>query len=163
MRRVYDLQELRSFIGDNQTRSGKVVAVSGGFDPIHVGHIRYLKAAATPGGFLVVILNGDSFLTKKKGRPFMPLAERAEILAAIGCVDAVVPFTPSIPGDQTVSEALEIILPNVFAKGGDRTGPENIPEWETCQRLGIRVVTGVGGTDKPQSSSWLHGDLRSKT
>lgn len=137
-----------------------LVAVSGGFDPLHVGHLRYLKAASRMAGTLVVILNGDAFLTAKKGRPFMPLDERAEILSAIDCIQYVIPFEPTDPTDMTVIEALKVIRPKIFCKGGDRTGPENIPEWEICKTLEIKIVTGVGGTDKPQSSSWLHGELR---
>ncbi len=125
------------------------VAISGGFDPIHIGHVRYIRDAASQGVVLVAIVNADSFLVEKKGRAFMPLAERMEILNAIRGVDYVCAWD-----GWTVDGALEILRPDVFAKGGDRTGPENIPEWETCQRLGIRILTGVGG-GKIQSSSDL--------
>jgi len=127
-----------------------VVAVSGGFDPVHIGHIRYLKEAKKLGDKLLVILNTDDFLIRKKGKPFMVFAERKEILEAIRWVDKVV---PSVDNDQTVCQSLRYYKPDIFAKGGDRT-ISNIPEKDTCTELGIKMVFGVGGT-KIQSSSWL--------
>lgn len=129
-----------------------IVAVSGGFDPLHRGHIRYLRAAKKLGDELVVILNTDEFLRKKKGYVFMPYKERKEILKSIKFVDRVV---RCIDKDQTVARTLERIGPQVFAKGGDRT-IDNIPEAERaiCQKWGIKLVFGVGGR-KIQSSSWL--------
>src|SRR5512135_1756707 len=91
------------------------VAISGAFDPIHVGHIRYIREAAKLGDRLVVILNSDDFLMKKKGFVFWPLADRKEILESIKGVDEVV---PAIDQDQTVSKTLELVKPDVFAKGG---------------------------------------------
>lgn len=126
------------------------IAASGGFDPLHVGHVRYLKDARRHGSTLVVIVNGDGFLERKKGRAFMPLADRMEIVNALACVDYVCAWEA-----DTVEGALEILRPRAFAKGGDRTGPENIPEWETCQRLGIRVILGAGGGKERSSSEML--------
>jgi len=103
-----------------------IVAVSGGFDPLHSGHIRYLREAKNLGDELVVILNTDEFLKKKKGYVFMPYKERKEILKSITYVDRVV---RCIDKDQTVAKTLELVRPHVFAKGGDRT-IENIPEAE---------------------------------
>ena len=113
-----------------------IVAVSGGFDPLHRGHIRYLKEAKQLGDELVVILNTDEFLTKKKAYLFMPYRERKEILKSVRCVDRVV---RCIDKDQTVAKTLELVRPHVFAKGGDRT-IGNIPESEraTCQKWGIK-------------------------
>jgi D-beta-D-heptose 7-phosphate kinase/D-beta-D-heptose 1-phosphate adenosyltransferase len=128
----------------------KTVCVSGGFDPIHIGHVRYIQEAAKLGDYLIVILNSDEFLVKKKGKAFMPFEERKEILFAIDGVDEVF---MAIDKDMTVCETLELLKPDIFAKGGDRT-LENIPEKETCERLGIDMVFGVGG-DKIQSSSWI--------
>lgn len=127
-----------------------VVAVSGGFDPVHIGHVRYLKEAKRLGDKLLVILNTDDFLIRKKGKPFMGFDERKEILEAIRWVDEVV---PSVDDDQTVCQSLRHYRPDIFAKGGDRT-LGNIPEKDTCTELGIKMVFGVGGT-KIQSSSWL--------
>ncbi len=127
-----------------------IVALSGGFDPLHVGHVRYIKGALSLGESMVVIVNGDDFLVKKKGRPFMPVEERMEIINALRGVCYVCPWD-----GWTVDGALEILRPRVFAKGGDRTGPENIPEWDTCQRLGIRIMTGIGGGKYRSSSAML--------
>ena len=130
---------------------GKLVAVSGGFDPMHIGHVRYIKEAKKLGDYLVVIVNGDGFLERKKNYKFMPLEERMEVIDSMDSVDFVVPWVST---DQTVIGALQIIKPNIFAKGGDRTGPENIPEWQPCLDIGCEIITGVGG-DKIQSSSDL--------
>ena len=126
------------------------VAVSGGFDPIHVGHIRYFKEAKKLGDKLVVILNSDQFLKNKKGYIFMPFEERKELLESIKYVDEVV---RCIDKDQTVCQTLRKLKPDIFAKGGDRN-LKNIPEKEVCEELGIKMLFGVGG-GKVQSSSWL--------
>ena len=128
----------------------KIVAISGGFDPIHIGHIRYIREASRLGDFLVVIVNTDEFLIRKKGRAFMPLVERLEIVRSIKGVEEAI---ACIDDDQTVCRTLELIKPHIFAKGGDRT-LENIPEREVCERLGIKMLFGVGG-GKIQSSSEL--------
>lgn len=127
-----------------------VVITSGGFDPVHIGHIRLFREAKTLGDKLVVILNSDDFLLKKKGYVFMPFNERKEILESIKYVDEVV---PCIDTDQTVCKTLEKLRPDVFAKGGDRN-ESNTPELSVCKDLNIRVVFNVGG-GKIQSSSWL--------
>ena len=118
------------------------VAVSGAFDPIHVGHIAYIREAAKLGDRLVVILNNDNFLLRKKGFVFRPFEDRKEILESIKGVDEVI---ASVDHDQTVCKTLELVKPDIFAKGGYRTGPENIPEAETCRSIGCKVVTNVGG------------------
>jgi cytidyltransferase-like protein len=118
------------------------VAVSGAFDPIHVGHIAYIREAAKLGDRLVVILNNDNFLLRKKGFVFRPFEDRKEILESIKGVDEVI---ASVDDDQTVCQTLELVKPDIFAKGGYRTGPQNIPEVETCRAIGCKVVTDVGG------------------
>jgi D-beta-D-heptose 7-phosphate kinase/D-beta-D-heptose 1-phosphate adenosyltransferase len=128
----------------------KIVATSGGFDPLHIGHIRCFKEAKALGDWLIVVLNSDRFLIQKKGFVFMPFKERKELIASIKYVDEVV---NCIDKDQSVCETLTKIRPAVFAKGGDRT-LENIPEAKICQRLGIKMIFNVGGK-KVQSSSWL--------
>lgn len=125
------------------------VAVSGGFDPLHVGHIRMFQEAAKLGE-LVVIVNNDDFLIEKKGRVFMPLLERMEIIQAIGCVNSVM---ASVDNDMTVRASLALLQPDIFANGGDRFSTD-IPEREICEKLGIQMVFGVGG-GKVQSSSSL--------
>ncbi|MDD4877227.1 MAG: adenylyltransferase/cytidyltransferase family protein [Dehalococcoidales bacterium] len=130
-----------------------VVATGGGFDPLHKGHIRLLKEAKKLGDVLVVMLNSDEQLIKKKGATFYPSEkERKEIIESIKYVDKVI----IDPGkDATCEEAMKLIKPNILAKGGDRK-PGNMPEVElsVCKKLGCQIVYNVGG-GKVQSSSWL--------
>lgn len=141
-------------------KSKIVVAVCGGFDPIHIGHIRHFKEAKALGDELVVVLNSDDWLLKKKGYVFMPWEERKEILESIKHVDRVIPY--EVTSDGSVAKTLEKLKPDVFAKGGDRI-PDNMPtaETEVCERLGIKLVYGVGG-EKVQSSSWLVDEFRKR-
>lgn len=140
---------------DADRPAGRIVATSGGFDPIHPGHISSLQECRQYGDVVVAIVNGDSFLAAKKGKPFQDMETRCLIVSAIKGVDYVVPF--EIQGDQTVREALRRLRPHVFAKGGDRVDNTSIPEWDVCQELGIEVVSGVGD-DKRWSSSWFLDD-----
>lgn len=135
----------------------KVSIVSGGFDPIHVGHIELFNRARDLGDELWVILNTDEFLIRKKGKPFMPFDERRTILKSLKMVDLVI---PSIDEDQTVCKTLKKLMkvtPSTdiltFCNGGDRTDGENTPEHNICNVLGIETVYGLG--NKIQSSSWL--------
>lgn len=134
-----------------------VVAVSGGFDPIHVGHIDMLKEAKKLGDELVVILNNDNWLKLKKGKPFMSEQERKEIIESLRPVDRVVlsghePDTTDI----SVCRELEELKPDIFANGGDRQPDgDPVPEVELCEKLGIKMVYNVGQKGKIQSSSWL--------
>ena len=142
-----------SFEDFNAVRpAGRIVVTSGGFDPIHPGHISSLQASAHFGDVVVAVVNGDGFLRAKKGRSFQDLQTRCLIVSAIRGVDYVVPF--EIDGDLTVREALRQLRPDVFTKGGDRVDAASIPEWDVCRELGIEVVTGVG-VDKQWSSSWF--------
>ncbi len=127
-----------------------VVVVSGYFNPLHVGHIRYFKEAKKLGTKLVVIINTDEQARMKGSFRFMKTEERAEIISSLKFVDDVV---ISIDKDKTVCKTLELIKPDIFAKGGD-SALDNVPEKEVCERLGIKMVLGVGG-GKIQSSSWL--------
>jgi len=133
----------------------KMIAISGGMDPATIAHCRLIKDAATYGD-VVVILNSDAWLLRKKGYKFMPWEERAEILMAIKGVTDVVQVDDS---DGTVCEALRRIRPDYFANGGDRK-VGNTPEGDVCAELGIEMLWGVGGTDKVQSSSWLINAVR---
>lgn len=140
-----------------------VVAVSGGFDPIHVGHVRLFHEAKALGDELVVILNNDHWLQKKKGHVFMPQEERKEVIEALRDVDRVVlTGHAGNPENMSVCHELEELRPDIFAQGGDRTkedgqNPESsqTPEVVLCERLGIKIVHGVGHGGKVQSSSWL--------
>jgi D-beta-D-heptose 7-phosphate kinase/D-beta-D-heptose 1-phosphate adenosyltransferase len=132
----------------------KVVAVSGGFDPVHIGHIRMIQNASEVGDVLVII-NSDDWLTRKKGYVFMPFEERAEILNAIKGVSSVVAVEDV---DNTVCEALKKYKPDFFANGGDRK-QKNTPEMSVCNALGIEMLWNMGG-GKIQSSSWLVKDSK---
>jgi cytidyltransferase-like protein len=139
----------------------KVVVVSGGFDPIHSGHLKMLEKAKALGDRLVVALNSDDWLTRKKGQPFMPFIERAHVLCAISFVDNVMGFDDS---DNSAREALRLVKARypsaqiTFANGGDRTR-ENIPEMTVP---GVEFVFGVGGDTKTNSSSKLLDGWRSQ-
>tara|TARA_B100000900_G_scaffold370419_1_gene348927 strand:- start:1089 stop:1547 length:459 start_codon:yes stop_codon:yes gene_type:complete len=127
--------------------SKKIVAVSGGFDPIHVGHLRMMQDAAKYGR-LTVIVNSDEWLLKKKGYVFMPWDERAELISAYDFVDRVIKAKDD---DRTVVASLEEIRPDIFANGGDRE-KINTPEARFCRENGIEMIWGIGG-GKIQSSS----------
>lgn len=133
----------------------KVVMVSGGFDPLHAGHVRMMRAAKALGDELVVVINNDNWLKYKKGFVFMPEKERKEIIESIEWVDRVI-LTRHTPNtdDLSVVEEIKRIRPDVFANGGDRTRA-NIPEVPVCEAMGCRMVFNVGKGGKIQSSSWL--------
>lgn len=132
-----------------------IVAVSGGFDPIHIGHVRMFKEAKKLGDKLVVILNNDNWLKKKKGYIFMPQRERVEVIKAIVSVGGVILTKhPRNPKDMSVCRELEELKPHIFANGGDRK-LDNIPEVKVCDAMGCKMVFNVGRGGKVQSSSWL--------
>jgi len=132
-----------------------VVAVSGGWDPVHVGHVRLFQQARRLGDKLVVILNNDNWLMKKKGLVFMPEVERKEMVKALAGVDEVVltSHKPN-PKDMSVCRELQKIHPDIFANGGDRI-KKNIPEVAVCNAIGCEMVFNIGLGGKIQSSSWL--------
>lgn len=136
------------------TQPSTIVAASGYFDPLHVGHIEYLQQARALGDTLVVIVNTAHQAHLKKGYEFMPFRERAAILAAFPFVDEI---KTCIDEDTTVCETLRELQPHIFAKGGDRAKGE-IPESPVCRECDIRVVDGLG--DKVQSSSELVDEAR---
>jgi cytidyltransferase-like protein len=127
----------------------KRVMVSGGFDPIHVGHVRMILEAAKHGE-VIVVANSDDWLMRKKGYVFMPWEERAEIIESIR---GVVRVEHVDDADNTVCEAISRCRPDAFANGGDRKG-DNTPEVALCNELGIELMWNVGG-GKIQSSSEL--------
>ena len=128
-----------------------VVAVSGYFDPIHVGHLEYLKLAKQLGDKLVVIVNNDKQIILKKGKSFMNEKDRMEIVSALQCVDEV--FL-SIDDDKSVCKSLEFLKPSIFANGGDRSLSE-IPETAIIDKYSIKMVDGLG--NKIRSSSKITG------
>jgi len=132
--------------------SKKTICVSGGFDPVHVGHLRMMEEAAQYGD-VVAIVNSDKWLMRKKGYIFMPFKERCAIIQGFSCV-AETSFVED--SDDTVCEALRRLKPDYFANGGDRK-TDNTPEMEVCSDLGIELLWSVGG-GKIQSSSTLVND-----
>ncbi|MBI2670042.1 MAG: adenylyltransferase/cytidyltransferase family protein [Candidatus Yanofskybacteria bacterium] len=139
-----------------------IVAVSGGWDPIHVGHVRLFQEARKLGDKLVVILNNDNWLRKKKGYVFMSEKERKEILETIRGVDQVILTShPAEPADMSVCAELKKIRPHIFANGGDRTA-NDIPEAAVCNKLGCKIIFNIGRGGKIQSSSWLVSDRSKK-
>ena len=136
-------------------RERPLIAVSGGFDPVHIGHIRMIKDASRYGDVMVII-NSDDWLMRKKGYVFMPYEERVEIM---GNIKGVTIVTAVDDKDGTVCDALRRHRPDAFANGGDRK-EKNTPEMDVCEKLGIQMMWAVGGTNKPQSSSWLVDKLK---
>lgn len=127
------------------------VMVAGGFDPLHIGHLAHFQMAKKLGDWLIVSVNPDSDMIRKKGYCFMPLEERREIIKELRCVDEVL---TTIDNDGTQAETLKLVKPDIFAKGGDRT-PGNMPqnEVDACEEIGCKIVYGVG--PKLTSSSEL--------
>jgi len=130
-----------------------VVAVSGYFNPLHVGHLEMIEMAKKLGDRLVVIINSDYQVKLKGSYPFMKEEDRIKIISALRDVDEV--FL-SIDKDKTVCKSLEKINPDIFANGGDRKSFNDVPEYEICQRLNIEMVDGLG--DKIRASSKLIAD-----
>ncbi len=154
-------QDLKDHLrGLNNNSNMMVFSTSGGFDPVHIGHLKCFqemkkltKSMLLPGieGKTVIILNGDGFLKRKKGYAFMPAMERAEIIAELECVDYVTFWDD---GSQFVTGALRILRPDFFCKGGDRDSERVVPEFKVCEDIGCKVLFNVGG-EKLQSSSAL--------
>jgi D-beta-D-heptose 7-phosphate kinase/D-beta-D-heptose 1-phosphate adenosyltransferase len=145
----------------NQHWTKSIIVLSGGFDPVHKGHLRMFREASWLGHQVIIGLNSDEWLTRKKGKPFMEFEERKEILEGFKYVNQVLPFDDS---DDTASDVIRVVkklyknqdVQIYFANGGDRT-TDNVPEMDICKELDVVMLWGVGG-GKIQSSSWLtHG------
>jgi cytidyltransferase-like protein len=138
----------------------RIVLVTGGFDPLHSGHIQYFKRAKELGDVLYVGVNSDEWLTRKKGRPFMPLDERLRIIQELRMVDYTIKFNDNDGSARNAIKLVREMHPKdriIFANGGDRT-QDNIPEMDVNDDLrykNVEFVFGVGGTDKVNSSSWI--------
>jgi cytidyltransferase-like protein len=129
----------------------KKIAISGYFDPIHIGHLEYIKMARELGDYLIVIVNNDKQAALKKGRSFMCEDDRLMIVSQIKGVDEAV---MSIDDDKTVCKTIDLLKPDIFANGGDRSN-EEIPEYKICKENGTQVIDGLG--NKIRSSSDLTG------
>lgn len=127
-----------------------IVCTSGYYNPLHKGHVRLLEEAKKLGDYLIVIVNNDEQVRLKGSKVFMDENERLEIVKSLRCVDHAV---ISIDKDRTVCKTIEMLKPQIFAKGGDST-PDNVPEKEICDIIKCNIVYNVGG-NKIQSSSWL--------
>lgn len=138
----------------NMRNSKIIVCASGYFDPIHKGHIEYLKKAKELGDELIVIVNTDRQAKKKKGYYFMEEEERALIVSSLKFVDSVI---LSMDEDLSVCKTLGYIKPDIFAKGGDKN-EFNIPEKEVCDKNNIKIISKLG--EKVQSSSWLLNKIK---
>jgi cytidyltransferase-like protein len=137
----------------------KIVLVTGGFDPLHSGHIAYFKAAKQLGNLLVVGINSDDWLSRKKGRSFMPASERKAIIENLYQVHKVIEFDDTDNSAVDAIKKVKDMFPRdqiIFANGGDRT-PDNIPEMIVDN---VEFVFGVGGTNKANSSSWILNEWR---
>src|SRR3989344_8165877 len=122
----------------------KIIMVSGGFDPVHIGHVRLFNEAKKLGDELVVLLNNDHWLKLKKGYVFMPENERKEIIEAFDSVDQVILSShKKDTKDISVIEDIKFIRPHIFAKGGDRTY-DNIPEVPICEEINCKMVFNLG-------------------
>ena len=135
----------------------RIVLVTGGFDPLHSGHIAYFKEARKLGDKLIVGVNSDDWLTRKKGRPFMSFEERCAIIKELACVDKVIGFDDT--DDSACNAIFQSMSTNtgiiVFANGGDRTD-YTTPEYKIYgDHSKVEFVFGVGGDDKKNSSSWI--------
>lgn len=140
----------------------KIILVTGGFDPLHSGHIAYFEAAKKLGDILIVGINSDDWLARKKGRPFMTYNDRSTVVKNLKFVDGIVQFNDT---DNSAKDAIKKVRLNypsdkiIFANGGDRT-KSNIPEMD-IQDDDLEFVFGVGGDDKKNSSSWILEEWKS--
>jgi cytidyltransferase-like protein len=140
----------------------KIVLVTGGYDPLHSGHIAYFKAARTLGDMLIVGLNSDDWLTRKKGSAFMPWNERLCIVNNLSMVDEVFTFDDEDGSARHFIQQVRAHYPDaelIFANGGDRT-KDNIPEMDVVDN-NLNFIFGVGGEDKKNSSSWILQEWKS--
>ncbi len=145
---------LAEFVRIRETTDlGRIVATSGGFDPLHPGHASCLIESKKLGDTLVVIVNGEGFLRSKKGKAFQDLETRCFIVSCVRGVDYVIGFETDT--DMTVIEPLRTIKPHFFTKGGDRTDFSNVPEFKICEEMGTKFIAGVGLPKKWSSSDSL--------
>lgn len=155
--KILSLEQLRSQLEEHRRRSQRMVLANGCFDVLHAGHVRYLQGARAEGDLLVVAINSDASTARLKGpgRPFLDEQARAQLVAALACVDYVVIFS-----EPNVENLLTTLRPHVHAKGTDYTA-ETVPEREISARLGIRVA--IVGDPKDHSTTTLIAQVRDKS
>jgi rfaE bifunctional protein nucleotidyltransferase chain/domain len=155
--KILSLEGLQQQLAGQRARGRRVVMANGCFDVLHVGHVRYLEGARREGDVLVVCVNSDSSERRLKGagRPVLPQDARAQLVAALRCVDYVVIFD-----DRTVEPLLQALRPDVHAKGTDYTA-ETVPERDVAAKLGIRVA--IVGDPKDHSTTELLARLRGRS
>ncbi|MEE8601883.1 adenylyltransferase/cytidyltransferase family protein [Euzebya tangerina] len=152
-------------MAETTTPEPTTVIVSGYFNPLHIGHLRYLQAGAAAGDRLIVIVNNDLQQQLKKGRVIMSAEDRREIVAALGMVDEAV---IAIDQDPTVVATIESIAQRetgarlVFGNGGDRDSAAEVPEQTVCDRYSIEMVFDMGGTEKADSSTRINAAMASE-
>ena len=155
MGEVLTATQLRQRVDELKARGERIAFANGHFDLLHVGHLRYLRAAREQGDLLVVAINDDDSVARLKGpgRPVVPAAERAELLAALAPVDFVVVFSGDSP-----APLLERLRPDVHCKGTDYGAPERVPEFATVSAYGGRTV--LVGDPKDHATSDLIARVR---
>ena len=165
-----NIRDLKKNLASNALYSGRpIYMTSGGFDPLHIGHVRCILETGTLAnspsrhpmgmrGIVVVVVNGDGFLYRKKGYAFMNENERMEIIDSLKGVDFVTSWDDE---GQTVTGAIKLLKPSYFTKGGDRDSSANVPEFDMCEKIGCKVLFNIGG-NKIQSSSELVDNLNKK-
>ena len=151
---VADHAELARLVAEAKALGKRVVFTNGGFEILHVGHVRSLRDARSRGDLLVVAVNSDLSIRRNKGigRPVVPEGERVEVLCALGCVDLVTVFT-----DATVDDLLRRLRPDIHAKGSDYT-PETVPERETAKEIGAAIA--IVGDPKDHATTDLLEKIR---
>ena len=151
--KILPLDALVARLAEHRRRGERIILANGCFDLLHVGHIRYLEAAKALGGLLVVAVNDDASVERLKGagRPLLPAADRARLVAALRAVDYVVVF-----GESTVAGLLERLRPDIHAKGTDYT-PQSVPERDIARQVGAQVA--IVGDPKQHSTRELIGEI----
>ncbi len=163
------IQSLEEFSKYRETMVGPIGVTSGGYDPIHPGHITSIihasqilmskKLSRNCNPKLIVLVNDDEFLRTKKSAPFMDHRTRCQVISGIRGTDIVIPYS-TVGGDTSINSALRKIKPDYFFKGGDRFDKNTIPEWETCEELKIKIITEVGHEKTWSSSEILSSYLK---
>lgn len=150
---------MNKVINKSAKKKPKVVAVSGYFNPLHVGHLEMMERAKRLGDKLVAIVNNDAQVKLKGSVPFMSQTDRMKIVAALRWVDKVV---LSVDKDKTVRKSLAKVKPDIFANGGDRKSLNDVPEFSICQKLGIQMVDGLGRKIRASSKLIAEAALKKK-